>query len=669
MRTTVLIFFLVSARLFSQVSAPDLRCLRVLSGGDVVLTWIPPSDPAGVFFAYEVFASVSATGPFTSIATVPSISTNSVTHIGAAANVQSKYYFVRSRYGIGGTNSSIGSDTLRSMFLNIIAGVPALNLIYNNLHQPRLPSSTQTFTINKEYPAAVWNIFGITPALKYADTLSICSASINYQVSLQDNFGCVSTSNIQGGVYNDKKNPDTPLIDSISVLANGQTVIGWDVPRDMDIVKYRIYENISGINTAIDSVNGRNNTFYTFTTTIATSSAVSIYVAALDSCRKLGGFDITPTTMFLKVNYDKCGYKTDLTWNAYQGLKSGILEYRIFYSVNNGTFVKVGSTTQTSFTHLNVTPGQNVIYFVRVINNNKNITASSNRVSFFANQVPASGFVYIKNATVISESSNRVDLFIDTTKVSVGVDVWRSQNGINFSNIGFVPFNGSPYCSFLDENVQTRSSSYYYRGVVRDSCGNARTSSNVARTILLRVKEDKDQFFTKKLYWNNYKGYGGGVSGYNIYRVINDIVGSSPIGSTGAGDTLFTDELEEEAPNGSKINYLVEAVEGIGDAYGFAERSNSNTVPVYIEGEIYIPDAFAPKGLNRIWLPVTHFVDKTEYSVSVFNRWGTKIFETNDDTKGWDGSNSLPDVYAYLIRYKNSRGEYLERKGTIYLME
>lgn len=669
MRAIILILVLFSANFFSQVAAPDLRCLQVLPNGAIALTWIAPVNTGSVFFAYEIFSSISSSGPFTSIATIPAISTTSYTDAAGSGNVQSRYYFIKSLYGAGGANSSLPSDTLRSIFLNIIAGVPDLKLQYNDLDIPKLLTSSSTFTINKEYPIATWNIFGITSKLNYADTLSVCSASINYQVTLLDNSGCVSTSNLQGGIYNDKKNPDTPVIDSISVLPNGQTVIAWTIPRDQDIVKYRVYQNISGINTEIDSVNGRPSTIYTFTGTIATFSPLSIYIAALDSCRRLGGFDTKPTTMFLKTVYDKCGYKTDLTWNAYQGMKSGVLEYRIYYSVNGSAFLKIGSTTQTSFTHNNVAPGQNICYFIRVVNVNQNITASSNRSCFFSDQVPASGFVYIYNANVLSNTTNQVNVFVDTSKTSVGVEIQRSEDGMNYSAIGFVAFNGSPYYSFADATADSRNISYYYKAVIKDSCGNSRTTSNISKTILLKVKEDPDELFTKHLYWTDYKGYIGGVSGYNVYRIINDVQSTTPVGFTGTGDTLFTDQLEDEAPNGSKIDYKVEAVEGIGDSYGFLERSNSNTVPVYVEGKVFVPNAFAPKGKNRIWLPVTHFVDKSEYSVVVFNRWGSKIFETSDDTKGWDGANCLPDVYAYLIRYKNARGEYQELKGTVYLME
>jgi hypothetical protein len=658
----------IGSRLHSQVAAPDLRCLEVLPNGNVKLSWIPPADPANTFFSYEIFVSISATGPFTPAGTISALGLTSYTHTGAGANVQSRYYYMYTTYGSGGVNKSGNSDTLRTIFLNIIPSTPDLKLQYNPLRLPKLPTTASTYTLNKEYPAGIWSILGITSSQNYADTLSVCSASINYQVQINDASGCVSASNVQGGVFNDKKDPDVPVIDSISVLPNGQTILAWSVPRDPDVVMYQIYQ-YTGSNAPIDTVYGGNSTSYTFTGTAATSSALALYVAAIDSCNRIGSFSITPTTMFLKTSYDKCGYRTLLSWNAYPGMKGGLLEYRIYYSVNNGVFLKVGQTTGTSFTHENVAPAASICYFVRAVNIPQTITASSNRSCFFSSEVSAAGFIYMRAASVTGSLNTQVDLFLDTSRISSSIDIQRSADGFVFNTIGTIPVNNQPFYSFVDDQAETGLRAYYYRAIVRDSCSNSRTVSNVSKTMLLKVTEDKEQIFTRHLSWNAYSGFNAGVSGYNIYRVVNDQVPSTPSAFGGAIDTLYTDVLEEEAANGSKIYYLVEAVEGIGNIYSFMESSRSNTVQVYQEGKIFIPTAFAPRGKNKSWLPITHFIDKSEYSVTVFNRWGNKVFETTDDKKAWDGNDAIPDVYVYLIRYKNSRGEYKEEKGTVLLLE
>jgi gliding motility-associated-like protein len=70
---------------------------------------------------------------------------------------------------------------------------------------------------------------------------------------------------------------------------------------------------------------------------------------------------------------------------------------------------------------------------------------------------------------------------------------------------------------------------------------------------------------------------------------------------------------------------------------------------------LYIPDAFTPNGdgLNDVFLPKGEAVQ--QYSMYIFDRWGTMIYYTNDINKGWDGtvnggSKICPtDTYVYEI--------------------
>lgn len=670
MKVISIIFIFLSMQLAAQVNPPSLRCLQVLANGDVKLTWVSPPDPTFSFASFEVWSSTSLSGPFNLVGTIGALSTTQYTHAGANANLQSRYYYMKTKFNTN--NSFFNSDTLRTIFLNCIqnTGSPAVKLIYNAIHQPKLASTAASFVLVKEFPAAVWNNLAITSALNYFDTISVCSASINYQATLQDNSGCVSTSNIQGGLYKDQKAPNQPFVDSISVLPNGNTVIAWYVPRDLDVVGYVILKKTSGIDVALTpTLNGVNNTLFTYTINVANSSWVGMYVSAKDSCNNISTYDSLPRTMFLTSKYDSCAYKTNLSWTPYRSMPNGLLEYRIYYSVNGSAFLQVGSTTLTAFTHTNTLPGANCCYFIRAINTTKNITSSSNRSCFFSQQLLAPGFLYIQTATVVDKKSVRLKLFLDTTKTSTGITIYRSLDAITFTKVASVGFNGTPFYEVLDEQADTKHTFYFYRAVVNDGCGNERTQSQLVKTILLTVQEDKEEIFTKHLQWTNYLGFNGNVSGYNIYRVINDVQKATPIASKGPTDTTFTDDVNEEAPNGSKIEYVIEAIEGLGDVYGFLETSKSNLEEIYIEGRLYIPTAFAPTGKNKIWLPITHFIDKTDYNVSIYNRWGTKLFETNDDTKGWDGKSSPPDTYVYLINYKNSRGEYQQLKGTVLLLE
>ena len=657
------------------MAGPDLRCLEVMPNGDVKLTWIPPADP-GNFSSYEIWVSAAKNGTFALVpSSLTSISTATFVYTTTVTTVQSLFYYMVMKYGAGGTNSSVGSVTLQTIFLGPSPGSVALLLPFNYIHTPKLPSSNNFYVINKEYPIGTWHVLATTNDTNYPDTLNICNnVKINYQVTLQDGSGCQSSSNLIVGTYSNTKVPEQPYVDSISVLPNGYTIIGWEIPLDKDVNRYNIQYNSSGTNIFIDSVMGRNNTSYTYTHATASSTAIGIFVQAVDSCGLGGTVNYGIRSMFLETSYDRCKYQSNLKWNQYywsavKGVPVESLgEYRIYYSVNGSGFNYIGSTTDTNYVHTDVAPGKTICYFVRVVSKSKKITASSNRACFFSDQVHSPKYIYLKTATIIDKAKAEIKVYLDNSMSSRGITIQRSENDTDFTSVGFIPFSGEAHYSFTDTPINSDAKSYFYKALVVDSCGNTRDPSNVAKTILLQVREDGSEFFTKQLSWNAYQGFGGGVSGYNIYRIVNDQISTALIGSTDPSTTNYTDDVENVAAAGADIEYLVEAVEGIGNPHGIFERSSSNVTPVYMEGNLYVPNAFSPTGVNKTWLPVTHFIEKKDYHVHVYNRWGKKVFESNDDTTAWDGSNCIADMYVYLIDYKNSRGEYLQIKGTVLLL-
>lgn len=683
MKQLFLIVLFCLSRLVAQVSPPDLRCLEVLPNGNVKLTWIPPADP-GNFDSYEIFFSINRPSGYVPItSTLTSITTNTYMHVTTAATNQAVYYYMRMRYGSGGSSITQNSDTLGSIFLtaqtDFVNGRQIIK--YYPLHEPgKLPSSATTYTLNKEYPLGTWKLLSVSSQTTYPDTITACRDSLNpnktranYLSILEDNSGCISTSNMLKADYVDIKTPERPYVDSISVLPDGSTALGWQVPIDKDIEKYNIQYESAG-HQLIGSVPGRNSTSYTYTTPTANSHAVGVFVQAVDTCGNVSTVNYLIRTLFVRENYNRCAYQTTLRWNPYvwsdvNGVPVETLgKYKIYYSVNGSAFNVVGETTDTNFVHSGVDPGKNICYFIRVVNQRQTVTASSNRICFFSDQVQIPGYLYIKTASVLSDKSNVVKLYVDNSRSSQGISILRSENGTDFSTAGFVPYSGDAHYEFVDENVQPSTKNYYYKAFIIDSCGNLRNGSNLSRTILLKVREEENQIFNKQLSWTEYIGFSGNVSGYYIYRIVNGDVNKIPVGSTDALTLTYNDNIEDAGPQGAKVEYMVQAVEGISNAYGIMERSNSNPVPVYMEGAIYVPNAFAPAGLNKTWRPVTYFIDKSEYRVTVFNRWGKKVFETSDDTEAWTGADCTPDVYVYLISYKNSRGEYLNTKGTVTLI-
>jgi gliding motility-associated-like protein len=73
---------------------------------------------------------------------------------------------------------------------------------------------------------------------------------------------------------------------------------------------------------------------------------------------------------------------------------------------------------------------------------------------------------------------------------------------------------------------------------------------------------------------------------------------------------------------------------------------------------IYIPNTFTPDGNehNQMFLPVfTSGFDPYEYNLSIYNRWGNLIFDSNDHKVGWDGTfnngYAQDGTYHWIIQY------------------
>ena len=96
-------------------------------------------------------------------------------------------------------------------------------------------------------------------------------------------------------------------------------------------------------------------------------------------------------------------------------------------------------------------------------------------------------------------------------------------------------------------------------------------------------------------------------------------------------------------------------------------------ITVVVALTITMPNAFSPNGdghndLFRLKYPSL----VQSYQITIFNRWGQKIFETKDAAKGWDGTLNGMDQpegnYVYLIRYTNLLGEAKSLSGSVILI-
>ena len=97
-------------------------------------------------------------------------------------------------------------------------------------------------------------------------------------------------------------------------------------------------------------------------------------------------------------------------------------------------------------------------------------------------------------------------------------------------------------------------------------------------------------------------------------------------------------------------------------------------VKTHKEIALYVPSVFTPDGdgIND-YLHIYGLGCYSSNEIEIFNRWGEKVFDTNDSQFGWDGTFhgvlQNPQVYVYELRITFINGYAMPlQKGSITLI-
>ena len=88
----------------------------------------------------------------------------------------------------------------------------------------------------------------------------------------------------------------------------------------------------------------------------------------------------------------------------------------------------------------------------------------------------------------------------------------------------------------------------------------------------------------------------------------------------------------------------------------------------------YVPTAFSPNadGRNDIFRPIPAGISSTK-KFSIYNRYGTMVFETSQWLKGWDGRYKgqiqPPGAYIWFLNGMDKNGKIIQKKGTVILIK
>ncbi len=178
---------------------------------------------------------------------------------------------------------------------------------------------------------------------------------------------------------------------------------------------------------------------------------------------------------------------------------------------------------------------------------------------------------------------------------------------------------------------------------------------------------------------------------------VNVIVYPTPIPSFAGQDTIFTEVPVDLDAGAGFLYYLwntgdstqiitvdkngwyaveIESQQGCmgGDSVFVLFSTPPEPIP---DIRIYLPNAFSPNGdgLNDEFKAVTNSENIESFQMLIYDRWGTLIFESNDISRGWNGTfkgKLCPQgVYVYKVEYSlsgSSTGQSETKIGTVVLV-
>lgn len=657
---------------------PSLRCASVGAGGSAVLTWVVPPDPTAEFQRYDVYHSTSFAGPYALVAPVAVYGQTSFIHIGAGANVAAQYYYLVTVSTSSVPNTSVPSDTLATIFLQVSQSVPLGSSVvdWNFPHTPPLTTAGSQTGIDREYPLGTWALTDsvANTVHHWSKEISICKDSLNFRVHIPDASGCVSTSNAAGAIFQDITPPSVPNMVEVTVdTATNQTVVHWDPSPELDTDGYIIVLSTPGGNVILDTLYGQMNTTFIWPFSDAGAGPESYTIAAIDTCWK--GTPPSPntsaahaphTTVHLSTIYDRCAGTILVQYTPYVGWP--VDHYELYAQIDHAgpvNFLATLDPTTGQYLIPNVAAGHTYCFILKAVGTDISKISLSNMACRTTSYPPVPQWNYVRTATLLGKDHIQVTDSVDLVAFTKRLVLQRSYNGLPWVEMASIPGGTGSVITFDDLDVLTSERSYTYRVLVEDSCGNTVVTSNKGTTILLAVSPDLDGF--NRLRWNGYVQWAGTVAGYAVYRSIAD----GPfdlIGTTAMGMWEFADDVQGFASTPGKFCYYVVASEA-GNASGIDAASVSNIACAIQQEEVWIPNAFIEGGYNNTFQPVLSYADVDRYEFTIFNRWGQQIWTTTDRYQAWDGrvdGKLVPQgVYAYYCSFLNGNGKTVERRGTV----
>lgn len=130
--------------------------------------------------------------------------------------------------------------------------------------------------------------------------------------------------------------------------------------------------------------------------------------------------------------------------------------------------------------------------------------------------------------------------------------------------------------------------------------------------------------------------------------------------------TLITADLIGCSDTLSRENYVNITADGQGGGNSGGGNGNPGQGG---DGSVFIPSAFSPNGDSKNDIFFVRGANITDMDMAIYNQWGERVFFSDDQNVGWDGTYSGREVqlgtYVYIVRITLANGTKETLKGHV----
>jgi gliding motility-associated-like protein len=468
----------------------------------------------------------------------------------------------------------------------------------------------------------------------------------------------------------DNRPPEISPIRSVSVDST-RVIVTWQTSPSPEVYAYVIYRETPIGVIPVDTIS--SGTTFIDLKADPTRKTESYFVNAIDKCGNTSIFDVKHTTMLLKGTVSQCEQAIDFVWNRYQNWPLNIGKQEIWVGINGAAPTKRDSlsTSQTTYRFRNVQDGSTYCFYIRAEENGTGAFSKSNQVCFTASVVRPMKNNYIQKVTVNANGNVEITWNWDSNAEIKRADILRSAQNNNYllvQNLILSPIL-QPVMSYNDLNVDPGKEQVFYKILTQDLCDTIAYSS-YGSTIFLSgsVMPNSDNLLS----WKPYDLQYASVISYDIFRALQS--GVTKIGTVPASTLSFADSFDPALSGQTEACYHVVANARLQtpDGKTLTVDSRSNTFCMEQAIGIYVPNAFAPNGVNAVFLPNIIPQEFKAFEMKILDRYGNQMYYTKDPSTGGDGSvngKAAPTgVYVYQIKVTRPNDKLVLKSGTVTLL-